>query len=68
MVIEHVAVWFPWLTNKLNGVGQPISIVYKILRGFNQVMFRTYNSENLGILDLSSFYLCLRTGLRCHIA
>ena len=45
---------------------QPFSIVYKMVHGLNQAVFRTYNFENLAILDFSSIQLCFRTGLRCY--
>ena len=53
---------------KLNGISQPISIEYKMVHGLNQAVFRTYNLENLAILNLFSFQLCFRTGIRCYIA
>ena len=40
MVIEHVAVQFPWLTIELNRVNQLISIEIRTVRGLNQVVFR----------------------------
>ena len=40
-VTEHIAVWFPWLSNELNRVGQPNSIEYKMVDGLSQAMFRT---------------------------
>ena len=64
----HLLVQLPLPTAKLNGISQPISIEYKMVHGLNQAVFRTYNFENLAILDLSSFRLCLRTGIRCYIA
>ena len=53
---------------KLNEISQPISIEYKMVHGLNQAVFGTYNFENLAILDLSSFRLCFRTGIRCYTA
>ena len=41
MVTEQMDVLFPWLTNKLNRVGQRISIEYKMVHGLNQALFRT---------------------------
>ena len=32
-----------------------------MVHGLNQAVFRTYNFENLAILDLSRFQLCFRT-------
>ena len=55
-------------TVKLNGISQPISIEYKMVHDLNQAVFRTYNFKNLAILDLSSYQLCFRTGIRCYIA
>ena len=37
MVTEHVAVSFPWLTNELNRVSQPISTENKMVHGLNQL-------------------------------
>ena len=53
---------------KLNEISHPVSIEYKMVPGLSQAVFRTYNFENLAILDLSSFRLCCRTGIRCYIA
>ena len=39
---------------------QPISIEYKILRGFNKAMFRTQYFENLAILHLPVFSYVLQ--------
>ena len=41
---------------------------YMSLRGLNQVMLRTYNFENLAILDLSSFSYVREQVSRCYIA
>ena len=57
-MIEHVAVQLPWLTNELNRVGQPISIEFKTLHGFNQAVLR---AKMFAIFDFSSFQLCFRT-------
>ena len=40
---------------KLNGASQPISIEYEMVHALSQAVFRTKNSENLVILDFSSF-------------
>ena len=55
-------------TVKLNEISQPISIEYKMVHCLNRAVFRTYSFGNLAILDLSSFQLCVRTGIRCYIA
>ena len=54
-------------TFKLNGVSQPISVEYKMVHGLNQAVFKTYNFENLAIMNLSSFKLCFGTGLSCYV-
>ena len=40
MVTGHVAVWFPWLSNELNRVDQPILIECKIGHGLNEAVLR----------------------------
>ena len=41
MVTEHVAVQFPWLTNELNRIGQPVSVEYKMVHCLEQAVLRT---------------------------
>ena len=38
----------------MNRVGQPISIEYKMVHDFDEAVFRTFNLENVAILNLSS--------------
>ena len=52
-------------TVKLNGFSQPVAIKYKIVHGLDQTVFRTLNFKMFPVLDLSSFQLCFRTGLKC---
>ena len=55
LFIFHSLVQLLLPTVKLNGISQPISMEYKMVHCLNQAVFRTYNFENLAILDLSSF-------------
>ena len=64
----HSLVQLVLQTVKLNDVSQSISIEYKMVHGLNQAAFRTYNFENLAILDCSSFELYLEQVLHVTLS